>query len=251
MSGGPKLGGMPEQWTLLEAVAWISLRDLAAVRDVSPHTERRSIRYRMAEDTGAIRSRADPQRWIETEAISVHDLSLVETKWNHLQASGERPLGPPTGAAMRDIHARLMAGDIKATGQIQDMPRRESIAAAAWRFLCLVPRGRAVEADAMAPSARQWRNLAVLSSDVLALWPPEETAAPGSSASSDSYKRAVFFWKANAASTAKYGDLIRKCMRETACSRDEAARAKIDVQGGRRQGRTKTPRELSEEVREE
>ena len=183
------LHDLPADWTLLECVAWVLLRDPTAVHAMAPETAR---------GRGASRWQ-DPShqtRWHEVDWLGPDGSSLLWLRltWAYCHVGNPDAHGRGNATAMQEaIEAALIAlraGRLEATGTLRG-GNRQQMQAADWRGLRLLESDRGeLWAEPEREMGRHWRDVTIPMRKILAEWPAAATTsdaelAPGGDVTSD------------------------------------------------------------------
>jgi hypothetical protein len=158
------LDQLPAAWTLLEAVAWIMLRDPAVVRDTAPETARAGAeivaRYRLPAGTVAA------TRHTGANVNSVRRLDL-HVAWTLDRDPTAEVCASP--AAEDALLAALRAGRLTVNASPHPMTPAD------WRGLRLVEHERdGLRPECIADRAQPWTAVTLDRDAVVAIWPGRE-----------------------------------------------------------------------------
>jgi hypothetical protein len=167
------LDDLPADWTLIEAVAWIMLRNPAVVRDTAPETMRQGGTFY------AEHRLPDGRREMVAET-GPPGVGLVRLTMLSAFAKSDNPgavvLAPDD--AMAALLAALRAGKLTAHGKPHGADPR-AMEPRDWRGLILHEQQRGtLIAEPSGAVGQRWWDVTLPRAAVVALWPPEEASSP-------------------------------------------------------------------------
>lgn len=173
----PDVAGLPERWTLLEALAWIMFRDTRIVRDAAPETPRAATSY-----WAEVQVPGRVPEIAEVSGEAGYSLMRLSATWASRRIEGPPPPGPETAAAEAELMAKLRAGRLTAEGRRTIGADPREMTPGDWRGLVVREHRRGnlmVEPEHL--TGQVWRDVTLARDDVVALWPPLGAASNASS----------------------------------------------------------------------
>ena len=159
-ASAPRLQDLPAAWTVLQCLAWISLRDPAVVRDAGP--------------TATPGPGDGPDRWCSL---------TLSAEWVYRKTEPAYQLGPRPGEAEAALLAKLQAGTLAAIGTPADGSGRRMMTPDDWAGLRFYGPRHSIQPAPARTMGQRWEDVTLARDELLREWRPFAASDEGRSSS--------------------------------------------------------------------